>query len=50
MQTFGFLDWSQALSERGLNKSVYERELVVVVQALQKWKLVDGQSFCCCYG
>jgi len=30
--------WSQALSERSQNKSVYERELMAVVQAIHKWK------------
>ncbi|KAK7279402.1 hypothetical protein RJT34_24453 [Clitoria ternatea] len=30
--------WSQALTERGQNKSVYERELMAVVQAVQKWR------------
>ncbi|WVZ19621.1 hypothetical protein V8G54_006943 [Vigna mungo] len=30
--------WSQALSSRAQNKSVYERELMALVQAVRKWK------------
>ncbi|WVZ14456.1 hypothetical protein V8G54_012022 [Vigna mungo] len=30
--------WSQTLSDRGQQKSVYERELMTIVQAVQKWK------------
>ncbi|WVY97031.1 hypothetical protein V8G54_029182 [Vigna mungo] len=30
--------WSQALSSRAQNKSIYERELMALVQAVRKWK------------
>lgn len=39
--------WSRALSERGENKYVYEREFMAVVQAVQKWKhyLIGNKFF-----